>query len=359
MTRAGGTLRPVLLVADLLTPEERDKALAVVPWHPRARRLSGRAFGSLRDGTADAIDAVSGTKHVRPALVALQEGADCILQGALDLAESVACEIYFGRTDLYDPLGHGSLLSKPEDDARVRKRLVRVRLEDAATRIATAGNHLVNAHLRLAWECNAAGKQELASCGFDVDREQEKYWSDVAQMRRGLHRLSQQEFSVLPSFVLAEPFASYSADTAVDDTTWLRHQILHRDRPNYRDAQALGRTSVWAGKERFRVTVPRLQEEPGSAPSLKETRETASRAGDVTLAYAEEIWCVVAKLLSTLGIRISDSPGQVHVQMDIDETARIPRFPREKRDPGPFLLPAPVDPGAPGSHRESPLPGSS
>jgi hypothetical protein len=125
----------MLLATGLPTEEDRAAALAAVPWQADTRSLAG----TLRNQAVKLIDIAVGTVHARAAIVALQEGVDAALQAAIELAESVAAERYFMRSDVFDPLGSGDFLEEHEGLARMRTRVVRVRLEDAAIRLAAAG----------------------------------------------------------------------------------------------------------------------------------------------------------------------------------------------------------------------------
>jgi hypothetical protein len=87
----------VLIASELLTEEERALAVAQVPWRNDVLQLAGLLFGALRNQSIDLIDTAIGPSHVRAALVALYEAVDLLLEGSIDLAESIACEHYFQR----------------------------------------------------------------------------------------------------------------------------------------------------------------------------------------------------------------------------------------------------------------------
>jgi hypothetical protein len=139
-----------------------------------------------------------------PALrVALQEGADALFQVALDIVEASLGELVLARTKPpHDPLGAGEPLHAGEEPDRLRKRALRIGLEAASVWLAAAGNHLVNAHLRLAWEGNAAARDDIVACGFDPDSNRFDNWADVDGMRRGIDKVRQRPLAVLPHFAL-------------------------------------------------------------------------------------------------------------------------------------------------------------
>lgn len=208
----------MLFATELLERAERERALAVVPWQSEARALNGKAFGAWRDATADLIDIAVGTVHARAAMVSLHEGADALLQTAMDLVESKAAELYFARVEPVDPLGLGEPLPPKEDQGRVRRRLVRVRIEDAAVRLSAAGNHLVNAYLRIAWEANAAGMEEVRSCGFDPESNRFDNWADVDSVARGLKKVAAHPLAVLSAFQLTRAVEDYLEDQSVTES---------------------------------------------------------------------------------------------------------------------------------------------
>jgi hypothetical protein len=326
----------VLFATELLERGEREQALAVVPWHSEARALNGKAFGALRDATADLIDIAIGTVHARAAMVSLQEGTDALLQTALDLVESKAAELYFARVEPVDPLGLGEPLPPKEDEGRVARRLVRVRIEDAAIRLSAAGNHLMNAYLRIAWEANAAGIEEVRSCGFDPESNRFDNWADVDSVARGLKKVATQPLAVLSGFQLTSAVEDYLGDHDVTEARWLRHRIVHRDRPDYRDAPAIGRKSLWTGTD-FKITFPRREEPEGQGPSLAETRDLLARGGVATLRLAAETWETGVLLLRSVGVEITHQPREVKIAAGLDPGRPGPRIPRESRNPGAFL----------------------
>lgn len=326
----------MLLATNLLTQEARQAALRVVPWQQDARNLAGLLAGTLRNQSVDLIDTAVGTAHARAALVALQEGVDSAFQAAMQIADSAAAEDFYSEAPIIDPMGNGDEL-RPEDGLdRMRKRLARIPLEDGTVRLAAAGNHLVNAHLRLAWEANAATVDEVRRCGFDPHIERSLRWAGIEQFSRGLATLETQPLSVLPSFALTADFRSYADSDEVRRTRDLRDQIVHRDRPSYRDAPAFGRASLWTADFKVTWPPPEMEEDP-DAPSIAECRRVVSTAGEQTLAYAQTTWVLMQRWLRTVGVFIEHRPGEVKVEAQVRPGIRGPFLPRDRRDPGPFL----------------------
>lgn len=326
----------MLLATALPTEEDRAAALAAVPWQADTRALAGLLAGTLRNQAVELIDIAVGTVHARAAIVALQEAVDAALQAALEIAESVANERYFARDELLDPLGTGDLLEAHEGLARMRTRVVRVPLEDAAIRLAAAGNHLVNAHLRLAWEANAATEEDVRACGFDPGIQQSMRWAGMEQFRRGLTKREEQPFSVFSSFALNAAFKTYVTTPPVAAAWDLRDQIVHRDRPSYREAPAFGRSSLWTGSFKVRFPPPDTDEDP-DAPTIEERRQMLSDAGAATLVYASASWALAQRWLRTVDVFVDHAPPEVKVQVNIQPGMSEPRIRREQRDPGPFL----------------------
>lgn len=332
-----------MLIASALPHEgEREAALAIVPWQGDARDLAGALVGTLRHQTVDLIDIALGTVHARAALVALHEGIDATLQAAMELADSVANERYFAREKVLDPLGGGEPLTLDQGLTQMRRRTVRIPIEDAAIRLAAAGNHFVNAHLRFAWEANAATRSEVRACGFDPDRQRRFEWASLEQFANGLDGLGKQAHAVLPAFALAGAYSAYRTDPSVVAARDLRDAVVHRERPSYREAPSFGRRSLWEGG--FKVTFPPPADaEDPEAPTIAERREVVSQAGSAAVRYAQAIWSLMLRWLATVGVVITRQPGQVTVRVDVQPGSTGPRLPREQRDPGPFLTAAGVE----------------
>ena len=261
-----------------------------------------------------------------------------MLQAGMELAESVVCEAIFGEGAIIDPLGSGEPMTDENGLTRMRSRLARLPVEDAIIRLSSGQNHLVNAHLRLGWEANAARESEVKACGFDPDSHRVANWATVERMSYGLEELARKPLSVFPSFRLSDPFWTFSRREPVVAVRRLREELVHRERPSYRESPAFGRASLWS-RSGFKVTVPESQTEDPDAPSLAERRSLVMLAGEATIPYAEAIWDTMREWLSTVGVSILVEDHQVSVQTTFSPGSRGSRVPREQRDPGRFLAP--------------------
>ncbi len=300
----------MLMATTLLTREEREAALNLLPWGPELRVFAGRVNGSLKNQSVDMIDAALGPNHVRAALVAAYEGTDLLLEAAIDLASSVACERYFKREIPIDPLGYKPL-TNPEELARIPLRLARYAVEDAATRVVTAGDHLANTHVRLAWEANAATMDEVMACRFDPTEDEPKSWIGAIDLRQGLAKAT-SPLGVFSAFALNAAFNKYIRTPAVEHVRQYRHAVIHRARPTYRELPAMGRSTLWA-QNTFSIKFP--PPAPGTAiPSLADYREAVAKSIEATFAYARGLWAHAVRWLQSLDIWITYGDGEVTIQ---------------------------------------------
>jgi hypothetical protein len=322
----------MLLSTSLLTDEERAEALGLVPDRADARRLAGRIYGSLKNQSIDLIDAALGPNHARAALVAIYEGVDLLLEATIDLAESVARQLYFTRTVPTDPLGTEPL-TNPEELAHIPWRFARYSVEDAAIRVVSAGDHMANAHVRLAWEANAATLAEVTACRFDPAAVEPKSWIDAIELQAGLKKVAANQLAaVFATFAPNDAFKTYMASAAVERVRAFRHAVIHRARPTYRELPALGRTSLWS-KNTFSIKFP--PPEPGEElPTMNDYRDSVRGALGATFAYATELWEHSVRWLRSVDVWITYADGEVTVQT---KQGTPSPFPREHRDPGPFL----------------------
>lgn len=296
--------------------------------------MTGRLFGVLRDQTVDFIDLAS-QGHGRAALVAMQEGVDSLFQATIDLAESALVEQVLTRETPMDPLGLGGELGATESAERLRLRLIRCALENAAARTVTGLDHLVNSHLRLAWEVNVVGADELRRCGFDPDKHDTESWSSIGNLVKGLAR--DDTAACLPAFRCSPPFSECLADADVQDVLEFRRRVIHRARPSHREAPTLGRSSLWSAEGRAQLTVNPFDETPDpELPSLAERRAQISRGIASTLPYVEELWQTVLMWLPLTGVHVRHDPqaGKVNVRIGLGDPKAVPRA---SRDPGPFI----------------------
>ncbi len=318
----------LLIATDLLTPEERSIVIAEVPWRAEALRFAGQVFGSLRNQAVDLIDAAIGPNHVRAALVAVYEAADLIVQGSIELAESVACERFFQRETPRDPLGEGEELSDGASRARFPWRMSRYAIENACTHIVTAGDHMANAHIRLAWEINAATSSEVRACHFEPDQPEPKSWISTRDLLTGLRASRRDPLGVLQDFELNRPFFDYMK--ASRGARRYRNAVIHRDRPTYREIPALGRVTIWAQDN---VTVQWPPQPDDKAPPLATYRELVDEALESLLSYANATWAAAIRWLPTVRVSIKDLGDKVEVSTGIGAK----QIARESRDPGAFI----------------------
>jgi hypothetical protein len=173
------------VLTDMPNANDRAAVAKLLPWADRLALLTGRVRGSLDNQSIEVIDAALGPNHLRTALVTFHE-AHVVVQGAFELAESLVCQRLIPRLDARDPLKMEAVFPEPAQH-RLPLRIARYHLENAATKSATCGDHLANAHLRFAWEANVASADELRLCGFDPETlDEPKWWSDVNTLRNGL-----------------------------------------------------------------------------------------------------------------------------------------------------------------------------
>jgi hypothetical protein len=306
------------------------------------RRLAGFSAAVLRNQSVDLIDAAVGPGHARAALVALQEGTDTLFQATLELAESAAREQVLARVRPADPLGLGERIEPPESEQGMRVRLARTALEQSAVLAISALDHLANAHVRFAWEANAATEEEARLCGFDPAEQEPRNWISLPRLRDGVNKLPTGVTGVFHAFELNEPLVTLADEPVVRDTRELRNQIVHRARPAYREAPAFGRTSLWA-QHRFRITFPRPAEADDHLLPLAARRVVVAGAVAAGLPYAQALWALATRWLRTVGVTVIARPGEVRVTSEHDPVRPGQRYPRAQRDPAPFLrLPSPA-----------------
>jgi hypothetical protein len=332
----------MLVATNLPTVEEREAALELVPCSSDLRDLAGFVRGALVNRAVDLIDAALGPGHVRAALVALQEGIDVLLEATIDVVDSSVSEAVLARVELADPLGHGEP-PKEIDRPRVPLRAARFAVEDAAVRAASAGDHLANAFLRLAWEANAAGIDEVRRCGFPPDHLLDPPWTGVAKVREGLAQIAASGSpvaSTLPAFELTHAFNDYLSSPAVVDAREYRDVIIHRERPSYREAPGLGRVTGWRGGS-ISFQQPPSEDELAALPTLAERRALVADAIEATYRFAGACWELAVRFLRGVDVSVT----RVGDEVSVATTHRIGRqdpdrplpIPRAKRDPSPFL----------------------
>jgi hypothetical protein len=318
----------MLMATDLLGPEERRAALSRVPDSIGLRKLNGRLLGILSNQSVEFIDATLGPNHARAALVAMYEATDLLVETSIELAESVACELYFQSTTPMDPLDT-SVLTDALTISRIPWRFARYAVEGAVTHVVTAGDHLANAQVRFAWEANACSRDEARSCKFDPEIPEPKSWISVGDLEGGLKVARKSAFGLLPSFDGIAAFETFML--ASSKAREYRHAVIHRDRPSYMELPSFGRTSKWEEGE-FKLTVPSPSP---TAPPLAEYRQLVADALVAATTYAWALHDLAIRWLRTVNVTITDAPPD-HVKIDTRPGWTAP--PRERRDPGRFVV---------------------
>jgi hypothetical protein len=333
----------MLAATQLPTPEEREAALELVPRVRELFDLAGFARGALMNQAVGLIDAALGPGHTRAALVTLQEGIDVLLQATIDLVGSSVNESVLARVETVDPLSLGEEI-RAQDRPRLPARAARFGVEDAAVRTASAGDHLANAYLRLAYEANAALPEEVRRCGFVPEQLLDPSWTGVNRVRSGLRAINAQAgvlAPTLPAFELTDDFNTYATSQAVVDAWEFRDVIIHRERPSYREAPGLGRVTAWRGGQ-ISFQHPPSDEELHALPTLADRRSQVAGAIDATHAFAESAWEIALRFLRSVDVWIT-RPDDDEVSIQTEHRVGPPDLerprpiPREKRDPGPFL----------------------
>lgn len=329
----------MLLATEIPTDEERAAAVAVVPWGIQLHYLTGTARAALANQSIDLIDVALGPNHVRAGLVALYEGLDVLLEASIDLAESAVGEAVFDRLDPFDPLRRNREHLPGPGEKRFPFRVARYGVEDAAVRAASAGDHLTNAYLRLAWEANAARLDEVRACRFDPLR-RTSTWADVEDVRRGLERAAADPLSVLPAFELSRAFLSYIGNDTVPAAREYRNEIVHRERPSYREAPAFGRGTRWLDSDSILIKVPPAGAPDEELPALADRRTLVGDAIVAAFDFGKATWDLAVRWLRIVDVWIEveyegERPHQVRISTT--HTVGAPAHPREARDPAPFL----------------------
>lgn len=160
----------------------------------------------------------------------------------------------------------------------MRSRLARCAVEAAAIRSVSGADHLANAHVRLAWEANALTRDEASASKFDPDQPEPRVWISAAGLAAALAALQPGLSSVFPYFASNAAFFDYATSPVAAELRRYRNAIVHRARPGYRDAPALGRTSRWVDGSSSLQLRPFDPEPDESLPTI------AGRAAEVAEA---------------------------------------------------------------------------
>jgi hypothetical protein len=327
----------MLISTDLPNDDERSAALAAVPWRESVRCLSAEIYASYDNHALDLIDVSIGPQnHCRAALVALLEGVGTLQQATTDLAESVLRQKVFSRIPPLHPYTFGDEL-EPELQKRLTLRYATYSIEDAAVRAVSAGDHLANAHVRLAWEANASTLAEARRCGFDPAEAEPERWITVPKLREGLEKAERNPLGILADFAPNEAFLAYAGSEVVEGTRGFRDAVVHRERPRYRELPGFGRTTLW-NQGNISISFPPRDVPDQAMPTLDDRRREVGQGLEETLRYAEALWAHTKRWLTVIDVWITLLPSaQVEVKTKHQVGWQSPRFPRRNRDPGPFL----------------------
>jgi hypothetical protein len=329
----------VLLATGIPTLDQRKAAVGAIPCAHDLDRSAGVARSMLDNQAVDLIDASIGAEnHARAALVALHEGYDYLFQAALDIADSVVADAYFAGTYPFDPLDVANIprIMESPSKERFHLRLARFGVENAAVKVATAGDHFANTHLRLAWEANAATRDELAPCGFDPDAPDPATWASLEDLRKGLRCTRKNPLSVFPSFLLNASFRTLFGNYAVRRSRRFRDEVVHRERPSYREAPGFGRASLWRSQQ-VRIQYPPPPDRFSDLPSIVDRQTMLAAAIEASLKYGDVCMDLAIRWLRTIDVWITPGDETTGIQISLGGIGGEPRFPREQRDPGPFL----------------------
>lgn len=301
-----------------------------------------RLWRQLETGTSavETIDFISmGPNQVRAALVAIYEGVDVLYEATINIVDSALREAVFQRLQ-----GRRLITGDPlqELPGTVQKLTAKFAIEDAAVRVVSALDHLANAHVRLAWEANAATPANLRASGFNpADVNQRTMWISAAQLRQGLERVENDDTS---RFWLAIPSPAFLDCVRSDEHRRLREfrdEVVHRERPSYAELPGRGRASAWEG-DTFHLE-PEYYPQP---PTLAERRQVVAAAAEQVLRYADTLWGSARNWLPTIGLSLMDRNGGLRLRGSTKDncdpnTGEI--ILRENRDPARFLrMPAVV-----------------
>jgi hypothetical protein len=329
----------MLISTDLPNDEERASSLEAIPWRSSLQQLVGEISASFDNNALDLIDASIGPSHSRAALVALLDGAGALRSATISVAESVLREKVFRRVATIDPLNPAEPLSA-KDSENLTLIYTRLAIEDAAVRVASAADHLANAHVRSAWEANAATLREVIGCGFDPAKAEPERWISAPQLRSGILKARRDGLiSVLPGFVPNRAFLGFMDNEAVQKSRSFRDEVVHRERPVYREVPYYARTTLWV-QPSFSINFPRQEQLNESAPTFDERRHDIGAAIVETMHYVRALWEHTKLWLPSIEVWITPTPDKkVKITTRHQISGQSPRFPRGNRDPGPFLHP--------------------
>jgi hypothetical protein len=141
---------------------------------------------------------------------------------------------------------------------------------------------------------------------------------------------------VFPAFALNAEFRTLFGNYDMHRARRFRDEVVHRERPSYREAPAFGRASLWRSTP-FHVTQPPPAPIDLAAPSIGDRRTMLANAIASTLRYGDACKALAIRWLQTIDVWVTLGTETTSIQVTFQEGDRPPRFPREQRDPGPFL----------------------
>lgn len=322
----------MLLMTEEPTAAERAQVLAAMPWFPDFLRLWQAASAAFDHHSVNGVDAAIPLGHARAAVVALFEGIESMLDAVHELSDSRALMLLLDRTEVPRPTLRAPLSADGTPSSyplTLCLRLARSSLENAAIRAASAADHLANAHVRLAWELNAATTAEVRDCDFDSRTQQPVRWLSAPFLAGKLADLPGGDGARLPFFTANEVFAAFHAAPAGASVRRYRDRIVHRERPAYQELPSLGRATRWRGG---RLTFA-YEPDPGT-PTFAQQQDEVGAALQALLPWAQSLWSTAVRWLSTMGVEIGENgSGGVSVKI-----ARGSKPTRGQRDPALYLL---------------------
>ena len=322
----------MLLTTDVPTADERQRVLAELPWLPDFMQL-WRFVSEVFDHTnISVLDATIPYGHARGAIVALSEGVDTMLDATYGLADSCALMSLLDRDEVPRPTMREPLSAAGADSKTPRSlclRLARSSLENSAVRVASAADHLANAHVRLAWELNAATSPEVEEF-FDPRKQNPGRWLSAKELADKLVELDIGEGARLPFFTSNEAFRAYYSNPDAARMRRFRDGVVHRERPTYRELPSLGRETQWRDGSIRLGFVP----DP-KAPNFDQRQAEVSGALRALLPWAQSLWDTAVSWLQTMQVGVVEEDGQLdlHIVMELGSQPV-----RDKRDPAPYLL---------------------
>ena len=340
----------MFLSTKLLTDAERVEAFSTVPARDRLRQAGTTVGSILKNGGAELIGLGAGPGYVRYGLVAMLDGLRLANRACAQTMESKAAELFIARNEPRTYLDE----PEPTDDeakALLKRALIEMPLQEAATYVDAAMGHLGNAAVRLAVEANCASQAEMTSLGLSGDPAKDKDWlpsptdiADKLQRAEGMGMAAQ-----LPHFRLVRRWQACFADPDVMWVMKYRQGITHREIPPI--GWPSGPARKGSGVRRLRVPLALVD-----PTALQEVREHLAKALDAIGDLAEVCETFTRTFVPSLRFGLVDHGATVElssnlpmfrsisvengtVVVDFNENVNPSAPPGEDRDPGPFIEP--------------------